>query len=80
MPDEITTTVAEDLKTIQNFSPNNPDAKAWLRGGTATEGMSSQPQTADYQRSYLQNMLGRHAPTMNTVRSASGLPMHMALG
>lgn len=39
--------------------------KTWLMGGKATEGMASAPQTADYQRNYLQGMLGRQAPMMD---------------
>lgn len=41
----------------------------WLFGGKATEGMPSQPQTADFQRGFLQDFAGRQAPTMNTAQA-----------
>ncbi len=45
-------------------------AKAWLFGGKATQGMPTQPQTAGYQRDYLQNdFMNRSAPTMNTAQA-----------
>lgn len=45
-------------------------AKTWLFGGNATKGMASQPQTADYQRGYLQNdFMNRAAPTLNAAQS-----------
>jgi hypothetical protein len=40
--------------------------KTWLLGGDATKGMQTQPQTADYQRGYLQNdFMNRGAPMMD---------------
>src|SRR5689334_20313074 len=46
------------------------DAKTWLLGGGATKGMATEPQTAGFQRGYLQNdFLNRQAPTMNTGQS-----------
>lgn len=41
----------------------------WLFGGNATKGMASGPQTADYQRGYLQNFANQSAPMMNTAQS-----------
>lgn len=41
----------------------------WIFGGAATRGMDAKPQTADYQRQYLQQMLGRQAPEMNAGQS-----------
>lgn len=40
--------------------------KGWLTGGNATNGMSNGPQTADYQRNYLQGYLSAGSPVMNT--------------
>lgn len=41
--------------------------KTWLMGGDATEGMSTRPESADYQQGYLQNdFMKRSAPMMNT--------------
>lgn len=48
----------------------NQGVHDWLLGGTATNGMSSAPQTADYQRGYLQNnFMTRPAPQMSTGQS-----------
>ncbi len=55
------------------YDPSSWDwggAKNWLFGGNATKGMQSGPQTADYQRGYLQNdFMKRQAPTMATGQS-----------
>lgn len=46
------------------------DVGRWLVGGNATKGMQTQPQTADYQRGYLQqDFMKRDAPTMNTAQA-----------
>lgn len=45
------------------------DVKNWFVGGNATKGMPTQPQTADYQRGYLQNMAGRQAPMIDQTQS-----------
>jgi hypothetical protein len=46
------------------------DAKNWLFGGKATEGMAKEPATAAYQRGYLQNdFMQRQAPMMNTAQA-----------
>lgn len=62
---------SEEWKQILPFSSNAqawwvPGKSEWLFGGGATKGMATAPQTAGYQRGYLQNMLGRQAPTMDT--------------
>ncbi len=51
----------------KKFDQGVQDAKTWLLGGGATKGMASEPQTAGFQRGYLQNdFLNRQAPMMNT--------------
>lgn len=40
--------------------------KNWLVGGDKTKSISAAPQTGDYQRSYLQGMLNRQTPMMDT--------------
>lgn len=47
----------------------DPTDLSWWFGGDATKGMANGPQTGDYQRSYLQQMLGRNAPQMNDAQS-----------
>lgn len=45
-------------------------AKRWLLGGNATKGLSTKPETADYQRGYLQNdFMNRGAPMMDAGQS-----------
>lgn len=44
---------------------SDPTDLSWWFGGDATKGMQTQPQTGDYQRSYLQNMLNKQAPMMD---------------
>lgn len=48
---------------------SDPTDLSWWFGGDATKGMQTQPQTADFQRSYLQQMLNRNAPQMNDAQS-----------
>lgn len=50
------------------FLPFNKD-NTWMHGGKATEGMQSGPQSGDYQRGYLQNMLSTGPAVMNTAQS-----------
>lgn len=45
------------------------DVKDWFVGGKATKDMPTGPQTADYQRGFLQDFANRQAPTMNTGQS-----------
>lgn len=52
------------------FGQDAQGAKDWLMGGKATQGMSSGPQSADYQRNFIQNdFMNRAAPQMNTAQS-----------
>lgn len=51
---------------------SDPTDLSWWFGGDATKGMQTQPQTGDYQRSYLQQMLGQSAPQMNDAQSNQG--------
>ncbi len=46
-----------------------PGKSEWLFGGGATKDMSTQPQTADYQRGYLQNFANRAPVTADATQS-----------
>lgn len=50
--------------TLSTF-PVPEGAKNWLLGGKATQGMAREPQTAGWQRTYLQTAAQQGAPTMN---------------
>lgn len=54
--------------------------KDWLVGGKATDNMPTQPQTADYQRNYLQNYLATGAPVMNTAQVNQARGQQQQLG
>lgn len=47
-----------------NLAGAGSAVSGWLFGGNATKGMANGPQTADYQRGYLQNFANRQAPQM----------------
>jgi hypothetical protein len=53
----------------RDTSGDGQKIKDWLLGGQATQGMASGPQTADYQRGYLQQFNNRQAPMMNASQS-----------
>ncbi len=68
--DYIPSPVAQAYNLVNKGEIMGQDAsgvKTWLMGGDATKGMSTQPQSAGYQRGYLQNdFMNRPAPMMNT--------------
>jgi hypothetical protein len=63
---------AQAVNVVKNgriFGQDTPGVKNFLVGGNATKDMQTQPQTADFQRGYLMDMLGRSAPTMDAGQS-----------
>lgn len=69
MPDALGNPTAYEIARKQKWQDDRSGAGEWLFGGGATSGMAEGPQTAKYQRTYLDSMLNRQAPQMNAGQS-----------